>query len=284
MDIYKMVTDRIIEQLEQGVIPWKKPWVGGSEGAFNRISRNSYSLCNQLLLRHDGEYATFRQWQEMGGHVKKGAKAEMIVFWKLQEKKEEEDGEEKIKKIPVLRYYNVFHISQVENVCPLKPEITFNTDPIDAAEQVLQNYVKRENISLLSERGNRACYMPATDEIMLPDLAQFEKAEEYYSTAFHECAHSTMTAERCDRKNEHKKLKFGNEEYSREELVAEITSAAVLHRIGIETQDTFQNSCSYIQSWLQVLKNDKKCIVSAAGKAEKATEYILKDAALPSIK
>lgn len=110
---------------------------------------------------------------------------------------------------------------------------------------------------------------------MLPDLTQFEKAEEFYSTAFHECAHSTMKEGRCDRKTEGKRLKFGNEEYSKEELVAEISSAAILHNIGIETPDTFQNNCAYIQSWLKALKDDKKCIVSAAGKAEKAVEYIL---------
>lgn len=95
------------------------------------------------------------------------------------------------------------------------------------------------------------------------------------STAFHECAHSTMKEGRCDRKTEGKRLKFGNEEYSKEELVAEISSAAILHNIGIETPDTFQNNCAYIQSWLKALKDDKKCIVSAAGKAEKAVEYIL---------
>ena len=109
---------------------------------------------------------------------------------------------------------------------------------------------------------------------MLPALSQFEKAEEFYSTAFHECTHSTMKESRCDRKTEGKRLKFGNEEYSEEELVAEISSATILHSIGIETPDTFQNSCAYIQDWLQVLKNDKKCIMSAAGKAEKAVEYI----------
>lgn len=135
MDIYKMVTDRILKQLEKGVVPWKKPWVYSGAGAFNRISNKPYSLCNQLLLQHEGEYATFNQWKELGGHVKKGEKSEMIVFWKLQEKIEEEDGKEKIKQIPVLRYYNVFHISQVDNICPLRKEKKFATDPIESCRK-----------------------------------------------------------------------------------------------------------------------------------------------------
>lgn len=275
MDIYRIVTDRILKQLEQGVVPWKKPWVCSGNGAFNRISKKPYSLCNQLLLQHEGEYATFNQWKELGGRVRKGEKSEMIVFWKMQEKLEEEDGEEKVTQIPVLRYYNVFHISQVDNICPLCPEKKFETDPIDSAEKILHGYVQRENIKLSIAEGNKAFYIPLEDRIILPALTQFEKSEEFYSTAFHECAHSTMKESRCDRKTEGKRLKFGNEEYSKEELVAEISSATILHSIGIETPDTFQNSCAYIQDWLQVLKNDKKCIVSAAGKAEKAVGYIL---------
>ena len=109
-----MVTDRIIEELEKGLIPWNKPWTGVRSGAFNRISKKPYSLINQMLLKHNGEYATFKQWQDLGGHVRKGEKSEIVVFWKIYEKEEINDnGEKEIKKIPLLRYYNVFHISQV---------------------------------------------------------------------------------------------------------------------------------------------------------------------------
>lgn len=83
-DVYEMVTDRIIEQLEQGVIPWQKPWGGVIDGAYNRISKKPYSLLNQMLLQHSGEYATFKQWSELGGHIRKGEKSEIVVFWKLQ--------------------------------------------------------------------------------------------------------------------------------------------------------------------------------------------------------
>lgn len=276
MDVYQMVTERIIEQLEKGYIPWKKPWANCLDGAFNRISRKPYSLLNQMLLRNEGEYATFKQWHQIGGQVKKGEKAEMIVFWKLQDVEEKSDGDERIvKKVPILRYYNVFHISQVENVLPLEKTEDFDTKPIEKAEAVLNNYIEREKIPLFVGKSDRAFYRPADDSITLPGITQFESAEEFYSTAFHECGHSTMKACRCDREEDNTKAYFGNEDYSKEELVAEMTSASILHSLGIETPDTFINSAAYIQSWLKVLKNDKRFIVSATGKAEKAVKYIL---------
>lgn len=277
MDVYSIVTERIIKQLEQGYIPWKKPWVNCLDGTFNRISRKPYSLLNQLLLTHEGEYATFKQWEQSGGKVKKGEKSEIIVFWKMQEVTEKtETGEIQVRNIPVLRYYNVFHISQVENVFPLDDsENRFDTEPIEEAEKVFRGYAEREHITLHIGDGNKAFYRPFDDSITLPSMAQFERAEEFYSTAFHECGHSTMKATRCDREAENKGSHFGNEGYSKEELVAEITSSAIVHSLGLETEDTFKNNCAYIQNWLSVLKNDKKFIVSATGKAEKAAKYIL---------
>lgn len=276
MDVYTIVTERIIEQLKQGYIPWKKPWANCLDGTFNRISRKPYSLLNQLLLTKEGEYATFRQWEQVGGRVKKGEKAEIVVFWKMQEVTEQKEGGElSIRQVPLLRYYNVFHISQVANVLPLERTEDFETEPIERADAVLHEYVERENITLLVGDSDRAFYRPATDSITLPSLSQFEQAENFYSTAFHECGHSTMKESRCNRVAENRNSYFGNADYSKEELVAEITSAAILHSLGIETPDTFQNSCAYVQSWIKVLQNDKKFIVSATGKAEKAAKYIL---------
>ena len=265
---------RIIEQLEKGVIPWKRPWTG-VRGTFNRISRKPYSVLNQLLLEKTGEYATFKQWTEIGGRVKKGEKGETVVFWKLQEVKDSED-EDKIKQIPILRYYYVFHISQIENVLPLEKEERFDTEPIEQAETVLQDYIEREQIGLeLVDGGNQAYYSPSADRIVLPALNQFRRAEEFYSTAFHEASHSTLKKGRCNREAENMGAHFGNDKYSKEELVAEISSAFILHTLGIETAETFSNSTAYIQNWLQVLKNDKKFIVSASIRAEKSAKYIM---------
>lgn len=276
MDVYSMVTDRIIKQLEEGTIPWRTPWVGCTEGAFNRISRKSYSIMNQILLGKPGEWGTLRQWSEIGGKIRQGSKASVVVFWKLQEKKDRNEcGEETVKMLPVLRYYNVFHIDQVENVLPLQLDETFPTEPIEEAEKVFRGYIEREHITLREGHSGRAFYCPSDDSITIPGIDQFEKAEDYYGVVFHESSHATLKKWRCDREAENRASFFGDEEYSKEELVAEISSAAILHSLGIETEDTFQNSAAYIESWLHALKNDKRMIVSASGKAEKAAKYIL---------
>lgn len=282
-DIYQIVTDRIIEQLENGVIPWKKGWHGTIDGAFNRITKKPYSLLNQMLLSNAGEYATFKQWKELGGKIKKGAKGELVTFWKSYPIKENVtklvDGEmqivEEIKNIPVLRYYIVFHISQVEGVEPLNIEVSNEFDPIEKAEEVINNYVTKDNLAFQNdEPSDRAYYAPLRDKVVVPMLSQFDSKEEYYSTTFHELTHSTKHEKRLNRGNDGVSA-FGSEDYSKEELVAEIGAANMLSYLGIETPHTFKNSAAYIQSWLQVLKNDKKMIVSASSKAQKATDYIL---------
>jgi len=279
--VYEMVTDRIIEQLESGVIPWKKTWTGVRSGAFNRISKKPYSLLNQMLLKFDGEYATFKQWQDLGGHVRKGEKSEIVCFWKIQPiEEEQEDGTKVVRQIPLLRYYNVFHISQVDGIEPLQEEELNDIEPIEKAENVLYDYWTRENITVKHMAGNRAYYSPTHDMICLPLFEQFTDSNEYYSTAFHESVHSTMKENRCNRAEDRKgkNVAFGSQDYSKEELIAEIGSATILNIIGVETKGSFKNSAAYIQNWLSVLRNDVKFIVSASSKAEKAVKYILGEA------
>lgn len=279
-NVYQMVTDRIIEQLEQGYIPWHKPWTGTKEGSFNRVSKRSYSLLNQMLLKHSGEYASFKQWTDLGGHIRKGEKSEIVFFWKiLPIEEEKEDGTKAIKQIPLLKYINVFHISQVDGVEPLKESELHDIEPIEEAEKILTDYWNREQIRVEHMKGDKAYYSPMFDMIHLPLFEQFTDSNEYYSTAFHESIHSTMAESRCDRAEErkNKSVAFGSEEYSKEELVAEIGSATLLNLIGIETKKTFKNSTAYIQSWLRALKNDNKFIISASSKAEKAVKYILNE-------
>lgn len=279
--VYEMVTDRIIEQLENGVIPWQKPWTGIKSGAYNRISKKSYSLLNQMLLKHDGEYATFKQWEDLGGHVRKGEKSEIVVFWKIQPiEEEQEDGTKEVKQIPLLRYFNVFHISQVDGVEPLSKDALKEIEPIEKADQILNDYWTRENITVEHIASDKAYYSPKRDLIHLPLFEQFTDANEYYSTAFHESVHSTMKESRCNRAEDRKGklVAFGSEDYSKEELVAEIGSASLMNIMGIETSKSFKNSSAYIQGWLSALQNDVKFIVSASSKAEKAVNYILGEA------
>ena len=275
LNVYEMVTERIIKQLEQGTIPWQKPWTGVRSGAFNRVSKKPYSLINQAILEHPGEYASFKQWKDLGGHVKKGAKAEMVVFWKIIDVEEKNDkGEIEKKKLPLLRYYNVFHISQVEGVEPLKEKLNTEIEPIEEADRVIKDYVDREHITFKECISDKAFYRPMTDTVVVPLKEQFKNTNSFYQVAFHEITHSTGAQKRLDR--DIKELApFGSEIYSKEELVAELGSAFLINHLGIETEGTFQNSASYIESWLQVLRNDNKFIVSASSKAEKAVNYIL---------
>ena len=278
INVYEMVTERIIAELEDGIIPWEKPWTGIRSGAYNRVSKKPYSLLNQMLLKHTGEYATFKQWTDLGGHVKKGEKSEIVVFWKIFETEEtnKDTGEKEVRKIPMLRYYNVFHISQVEGVKPLtQDQLNNEVEPIEEAEKIITDYVTREHINFTECASNEAYYSPSQDKVVVPLKEQYKVINEYYSTTFHELTHSTGHKNRLDRLQTGSVAAFGGEEYSKEELVAEIGSASLMNLLGIETIKTFRNSTAYIQNWLQVLKNDNKFIVSASSKAEKAVNYIL---------
>jgi antirestriction protein ArdC len=273
-DIYSEVTNRIIAQLEKGVIPWRKTWHGSEP--INYISRKAYRGINLLLLPYGGEWLTFKQAKDSGGNVKKGEKSSMIVFFKMVEKKgaDNNDGEKEM--IPFLQYSNVFHISQCENITSKVVPIEANDiEPIQAAETILNGYIKRSGVKLEHVKGsNNACYRPSTDVITMPVIGQFESAEEYYSTAFHEAAHSTGHKSRLDR-DTIGAAAFGSGTYSKEELIAEISAASIMNFVGIELPQTFENSVAYIKSWVSKLREDVKAIVTASSKAQKATDLIL---------
>lgn len=276
-NIYEEVTNRIIEQLENGVVPWHKPWSGLTNRAYNRVSKKPYSLLNQMLLKHDGEYATYKQWTDLGGKVRKGEKSEIVVFWKILNVEEIKDGNVEQKAIPLLKYINVFHISQVDGV-ESKAVKPVEHQPIEEAEKIKKDYMNRENIRIRETVSNEAFYSPVRDFIQVPCKEQYKDVLEFYSTLFHEMVHSTGHKDRLKRLDcSIQFASFGSEDYSKEELIAEIGSAFLMNHIGIESSKTFNNSAAYIQSWLRVLKNDNKFIVSASSKAEKAMKYILGD-------
>ena len=292
-NVYQMVTDRIVAQLEKGLVPWRKPWTGvGVEdgGAINYVTRKPYSMLNQMLLGREGEYLTFNQVKERGGNIKKGAKSGVVVYFSnvtLRKREEKtEDGETKTVKVkeerlvPILRYYNVFHIDDCEGIeskIKVEEQTGPKISPIQSAEKVINDYVQREKS--LTFRNNvptdKAYYSPGSDLVSVPMLSQYDIAEEYYSTTFHELTHSTMPESRCNRKAEQKLAAFGSEDYSREELVAEIGSAMLCSSVKIDCDKAFNNSVAYIQGWLRKLKNDNKMIVWASSRAEKAAKYIL---------
>jgi antirestriction protein ArdC len=264
--VYKIVTERIIEKLKQGEIPWRKPW--NSYPAVNWVTQKPYRGVNKLLL-DPGEYITWNQIQAAKGKVKKGAKSNIVVFFKMQNVKNKDTGEEDI--YPVLRYYRVFNIKDCEGIESKMKVETFEHDPVEEAEKIVEGYPAGPQITFAP---GRAFYRPSDDIVSIPEKTDFEKVEEYYSTFFHELVHSTGHKRRLGRSGVEEVAAFGSHEYSKEELVAEIGSAILCGVAGIE-QVTLDNSAAYIQSWLKALKNDERMIVSAAGQAQKAADYIL---------
>lgn len=287
-DIYGVIADRIIAEMEKGEIPWQKPWVTVAGGAVKHRDGKPYSLLNQILLGEQGEYLSFKECQAAGGKVKKGAKARMVVFFKFVDCEQKDEngrvmrdsqGKPLTKQVPFLRYSNVFHIKDTEGIAPKwqkDVEQLTDTPADDRAEQVIAEYTTREGVGFENVKQNGAYYSPAQDRVTLPIRAQFTSTAEYYSAAFHELTHSTGHPKRLNRFDIGSgAAAFGSASYSKEELVAEIGAAAMLNQIGLETPESFKNSAGYIQGWLKALKNDKRLFVSAACKADKAVRMIL---------
>lgn len=289
-DAYQMVTDRICEMLEQGFIPWEKPWAMAKSCAWSGHDGHAYTLLNQFLLADPGkkyasfdelikdiagEWVTFKQAQDRGGNIRKGEHGRKVIFFSMVPTKDE-DGNETEKVHPVISVSTVFKISQCEGVSQkfhLDAGKLYDFNADQTAEEVANSYINRENVTLVHRKSNKACYNPTIDRVLMPLPEQFANNAEYYSTLFHELTHSTGHPNRLNRLT--KVAAFRDDDYSAEELVAEIGSASIMATLGIENASSFRNSTAYIQNWLKALKNDKKMIFTASAKAEKAIKLIL---------
>jgi antirestriction protein ArdC len=273
-NVYQIITDKIVAKLEEGAAPWSKPWkVTGAEGAPRNLkSGKAYRGINVFLLSCQGYespyWLTFKQAKAKGGSVRKGEKGTQVVFWKWIEKKST-DGDEP-ERFPILRYYTVFNVEQCDGVDypKAKAEPVSEFEAIAAAELVVENMRNRPEIT---HGGDRACYSPTLDVVKMPKREAFKSPAEYYSTLFHELAHSTGHESRVGRPFG---SSFGSEKYGKEELVAEMTAAMVAGHVGIEDA-TIDNSAAYLASWIKTLKGDPKMAVCAAAQAQKAADYIL---------
>ncbi|WP_417850299.1 ArdC family protein [Thalassoglobus sp.] len=281
-DIYQEVTDKIIERLDQGTVPWQNPIKRGSGDGWpkNIQSGKNYRGINVFLLGmtaweagfSSDYWITFKQAKERGGQVKKGEKSSLIIFWKQLDKEDLETGEEI--KIPVLKHYNVFNVEQCDGIdipdAPdEKPAEPF--EPLGKAEAIVSGYNERPTIR---EEGSRACYRPSTDEVFMPLATRFSDRESYYSTLMHELSHSTGHSKRLNRGLDTNLAPFGSPDYSKEELVAEMSAAFLCATCGI-SPPTIDQSASYLDHWRKQLKGDKKLIIQAAGAAQKSADWIL---------
>ena len=276
VDVYSLITNQIIEQLENNIVPWQQPWKDNSIPQ-NLITRKPYRGINLLLLgtlRYEQNlFLTYNQLKAIGGSVKKGEKGNLIIFWKPLVKTTKEHITDEPSLSFVLRYYKVFNVAQCENISPNLTEVTAEMPfcPISYCEQIIEEMVYCPEIVYKTQK---AFYDPISDYINMPKPETFTSNEAFYSVLFHELIHSTGHLKRLARDGFVTMARYGDETYSLEELTAEIGSCFLSSLCGIGANN-FTQSVSYINGWLQALKNDKKLIIKAGGQAQKATDYIL---------
>ena len=283
-DVYQRITSRVIEALEQGVIPWRCPWDRYRGLPKNLTTRREYRGINMFLLsmvRHCTGYEspywlTYKQAQERGGHVRKGEKGTGIVFWKWLEKdsgQTDDNGQPVNDRIPLLRSYTVFNVAQCDGIEPPETETVQRHDwqPLTECERIV---AAMPDAPPISEGSSRACYIPAQDRVEMPHRHRFSQPEAFYSTLFHELTHATGHENRLNRQASDAPRMFGDADYSREELVAEMGAAFLSGHAGIETQ-TLDTSAAYLSGWIDVLKGDSRLVVTAAAQAQRAADFIL---------
>lgn len=267
--VYEIITNQILAALEQGEIPWRKPW--RTLPPANLISKKPYRGINVFLLGFAGYgsqyWLTFNQAKQLGGNIRRGEHGTKIVFWKFDTRETEVDGEIEERKFAFLRYFTVFNLEQTEGLralLELPPAF-----PIESAESIVRGMPNPP----VFEQDCRAAYIPSHDVVTMPSRTAFSSQEEFYSTLFHELSHATGHAKRLGREGFDAPQQFGSDSYSREELIAEMGSAMLCGIAGIE-QSTIANSAAYLKSWSARLKADSKLVISAASAAQKAADYI----------
>jgi antirestriction protein ArdC len=290
-DVYARITNRIVEDLERGVRPWLKPWsAGNTAGRIAKPLRHNgqaYSGINIVLLWSEAvtrgftspTWMTFRQAIELGGHVRKGETGSMVVYAnRITRTDTDENGAEVEREIPFLKSYMVFCVDQIDGLPDpyyVKPRVEHQDDTRAGHIAAADAFVAATGAAIRTG-GNRACYIPTADRIDMPAYASFHDtgtstaAEAYYATLLHETIHWTAPAHRCNRELG---KRFGDNAYAREELVAELGAAFLCADLGI-TPEPRADHAAYVGSWLTVLRNDKRAIVSAASLAQKAVDWL----------
>ena len=277
MNIYSTVTERVLKQMEQGVIPWHKTWRAGLPK--NTVSGKEYRGVNILVLGladHASRYwLTYRQALQLGGHVRKGERSTPVIYWKWRTpeeiaKRAAATGNEEI--APCVPFVSaVFNLDQTEGVPPPADDIQHHPeDRLKAADQMLD--VMPDKPEIVHAVTANPVYSPRLDRVTLPHLSQFESADDYYSVLFHELVHSSGHPRRLNRFAETEGDQA--EKYSFEELVAEFGAAFLCGFAGIENGKTHAQQASYIEAWARVFRQDSRILVRAASAAQRAADYI----------
>ena len=283
-DVYASVTAQIINAIEQGVSgDWRMPWHTSGRYAFspvNVISKKPYRGIKTLCLwaaaqakgYESGEWGTYNQWQERGAQVRKGEKATLVVFWKFANSSESQDEGETLasgSRLLFTRGYSVFNAAQVDGYAPKAEPARPMPERIEQADVFF-----RAIGADLRHGGNQAFYSPARDFVQMPAFGAFREAVSYYSVLAHEHTHWTAHPARCNRELG---KRFGDNAYAAEELIAELGAAFTCAHLGLSTEPR-EDHARYLQSWLGVLKADKRAIFTAASKAQQACDWMIERA------
>ena len=283
-DVYERITNQIVTDLERGVRPWLKPW--NAEQAAGRISRplrangKPYQGINVLMLWSaaiEKGYAapiwmTFKQALDLKAHVRKGEAGSLVVYADkiIRTETDTETGEDTERAIPFMKGYTVFNVEQIDGL----PEHFYARPaaPTGTVERIAraESFMAATGANVI-HGGNRACYVPSTDNIHMPCIDFFRDAESYYATLAHEASHWTRHPSRLDR--DFGRKRFGDEGYAMEELVAELGAAFLSADLEL-TPEVRDDHAAYIASWIKVLKNDKRAIFSAASHAQRAADFL----------
>lgn len=265
-EIYDLINNKVLSQLENGIIPWNKPWEGGMP--VNLITNKEYRGINWLLLEMErvnkgyksNIWLTFKQANSKKGMVKKGEKSTQIVYWNFIEVDNEKNDD--TKKIPFLKVYNVFNIEQTTLEVPTKSE---EIEVPYSVEFFTESLIKPETVF----GGGVASYSYSQDLINMPQIDNFKSIDSFYATYFHEIIHATAHSSRLDRKSE------GSYSYNREELVAEIGAILLGNIVGINVD--VDNSAAYIARWMNAIKEDKNLLMNSFSKAQKAVDFVTRN-------
>jgi antirestriction protein ArdC len=278
-DVKTQINERIIKALSEGKIPWLKPWT--ENGPRNLFSGRAYTGLNRLILGLSPYplpfWATYRQYLAAGLQVQKGEHGHGIIYMgrtvktdtKIDENGEETENKKQIRFLKAFVVFNVAQTDYQENGYKL-PDLKENPHLL-GCDAVIQDYTGRHSIRITS--GDRAAYSPQMDSITIPDICRFKTSEHYYATMFHECIHST--GPRLDRFKRADPVCFGSDTYGREELVAEIGSAYLAALTGIDSSAVIQNQEAYLQNWATAIRADADLVMYAAGRAEKAADFMI---------
>lgn len=285
-DLYQEITDKVIAMIEGGNLgKWSKEWDNSKNlGSFdprNATTHKAYNGINRFLLAmtvlecgyKQNLWVTYKQAQDQNWQVKKGSKGVTLCYYSKYEKKDKETGEEK--EYFFLKSFTVFNVEQLDGYTAKFDEAEALTAPENC--ELVETIINNTDVTFGIEQGDKAFYAPSLDAIQMPPKATFKSESSYYSTLLHELTHSTLHEKRLGRGKEYReKYSTHKEQYAREELVAELGSAFLCAEVGC-VNETLENHASYLNSWLKVLKADKKAIFKACSDAQKATDFIMKN-------